>query len=225
MSEEKRGRGRPPIPRARIIDTALQIVDEEGADALTLRALAERLSSGTATLYRHVSGRAELVGLVVDRMLADVDLPPIEDDDADPWDVVCHRTATAVFETIARHRSVATLLIEQMPAGPHAIALRERIARALLRSGMAPETAAAAVATLARHIVGFAMQSGEREGAADRAYPLEPGAYPNLMVVAPHLPKPLAEEFDFGLRHLLTGLKSEISGSEDAHVGVRGQER
>ena len=65
----KRGPGRPRIPLERIVDTALQIVDEQGADALSLRALADRLSSGTATLYRHVSGRAELMSAAYRRLI------------------------------------------------------------------------------------------------------------------------------------------------------------
>ncbi|WP_353816608.1 TetR/AcrR family transcriptional regulator [Agromyces sp. SYSU T00266] len=203
---EKRKPGRPRIPRERIVDAALQIVDEQGADALTLRAVAERISSSTATLYRHVSGRSELIGLVIDRMLGEVELPAVEDDDEQPWEVVCHRTATAIFTTIAQHRSVATLLIERFPTGPHAIALRERIARALLRGGLPPEVAAAAVATLGRYILGFAMQSAADDGAQRPSFTVDPMAYPHLVELAPLLPKPLAEEFEFGLTHLLSGL-------------------
>ncbi|WNZ10828.1 helix-turn-helix domain-containing protein [Streptomyces sp. 11x1] len=50
---------------------ALRIVDAEGAEgaeALSMRALAERLGSSTATLYRHFGNRAGLVTQVVDHM-------------------------------------------------------------------------------------------------------------------------------------------------------------
>ena len=39
-----------------------------------MRSLAQRLESGTATLYRHFANRSELVAMVVDRMLGEVDL-------------------------------------------------------------------------------------------------------------------------------------------------------
>src|ERR1700745_1748683 len=55
--EKGRTRGRPAIPLDRIVTTALQIVDDEGADALSMRTLAQRLDSGPPTLYRHVTGR------------------------------------------------------------------------------------------------------------------------------------------------------------------------
>ena len=39
-----------------------------------MRSLAQRLGSGTATLYRHFASRSELVAMVVDRMLGEIDL-------------------------------------------------------------------------------------------------------------------------------------------------------
>src|SRR5689334_21438086 len=68
----QRSRGRPPLPLDRIIATAIEIVDEEGADALSMRTLAQRLESGTATLYRHFGSRAQLVAHVVDAVLGEV---------------------------------------------------------------------------------------------------------------------------------------------------------
>lgn len=205
-SAEKRKPGRPRLPRQRIIDAALKLVDENGAEALTLRALAVHLSSSTATLYRHVSGRAELVWLVVDRMLADVELPPLATDDGDPWDVVCHRTATAIFMTIAAHTNVAPLLVERFPDGPNATLMRERLARALLRGGFSPEVAAKSVATLGRYILGFSMQASPGEEAAHVPYTGDAAATPHLARVAAYLPQPLIAEFDFGLTLILKGL-------------------
>ncbi|WP_372984762.1 TetR/AcrR family transcriptional regulator [Microbacterium sp.] len=204
----KRKPGRPPVPRQTIIDTALRLVDERGADALTLRALAVELSSSTATLYRHVHNRAELVGLVVDRMLADVELPSLQVDDRDSWDEVCHRTATAIFVTMAEHRKVAPLLIERFPDGPNAILLRERMARALLRAGFSAEVAAKSVAMLGRYILGFSMQAdADNENGHDQPV-RDAVSTPHLARVAAYLPQPLIAEFDFGLSLMLQGLRN-----------------
>lgn len=206
---EKRKPGRPPLPRERIIDTALHIVDTEGAEALSLRALAEKLSSSTATLYRHVNNRAELVGLIINRVLADVELPPIEDDITHDWAEVCHRTATAVFCTLAEHRRVAPLLIERFPTGANAFALRDRLAAALLRGGFAPETAAKAVATLARFILGFAMQAESEYESPAPLLVIDEHTHPSLAKVSAFLPQPLPAEFEFGLDNLLSGLAKQ----------------
>ena len=56
------------------MDAALEIVDEVGTDAFSMRLLADRLGSGTATLYRHLAGKDELMAYVVDRILGEVDV-------------------------------------------------------------------------------------------------------------------------------------------------------
>ncbi|MFF5294498.1 TetR/AcrR family transcriptional regulator C-terminal domain-containing protein [Paractinoplanes globisporus] len=214
-SPERRKPGRPPIPRERIVDTALAIVDEHGADALTLRALADRLGASTATLYRHVSGRAELIGLVIDRMLGGARLP----DEGGEWQVVLRDGFTAVFTTLTEHRRVAGLLVEQFPAGPNAIAFRERILGVLLRDGFSPDEAALTVATLGRFTLGFAMQSAAHELTREEANSaIDRGRYPDVArVLATVGQRPLGDEFGFGLTHLLGGLAA--SRAENAVNG------
>ncbi len=73
-TSHQRSRGRPALPVERIVTAALQIVDDEGADALSMRTLAQRLNSGTATLYRHFTSRADLVAAVVDKMFGAIEL-------------------------------------------------------------------------------------------------------------------------------------------------------
>src|SRR5271165_3306208 len=69
-----RSRGRPALPLDRILAVALELVDEHGADALSMRSLAQRLESGTATLYRHFANRSELVAMLVERVLGEIDI-------------------------------------------------------------------------------------------------------------------------------------------------------
>src|SRR5271155_5248057 len=69
-----RRRGRPPRSFERIVSVALEIVDEVGTDAFSMRLLADRLGSGTATLYRHLASKDELMFYVVDRILGEVDI-------------------------------------------------------------------------------------------------------------------------------------------------------
>ena len=57
---------------------ALALVDAEGMDALTVRALATRLGTGSSTSTRHVASRDELLVLLVDAVLGEVRLPDPE---------------------------------------------------------------------------------------------------------------------------------------------------
>src|SRR5580704_16518071 len=69
-----RGPGRPPIGLRRIIDVAIEILDDEGAGALSMRSLATRLGTSTATLYRHVNSKDEILAHITDRILGQTHL-------------------------------------------------------------------------------------------------------------------------------------------------------
>lgn len=212
-SSARRSPGRPPVPLDRIIATALRIVDEEGADALSMRTLAQRLGSGTATLYRHFDSRAALVAHVVDRMFGVVELDG-EELVAMGWRQALRTVAHTMFDALGRHRNAARLMVEHIPLGPNAMALRERCVAVLLDSGFSPRAAAHAYATLARYVLGFAIQVNGHGGAGHLDdtqvtavfQGMDPGRYPATAAVAGSLPVPLEDEFSFGLDLLLSGL-------------------
>ncbi|WP_051178452.1 TetR/AcrR family transcriptional regulator C-terminal domain-containing protein [Nocardia concava] len=208
----RRSPGRPRVPFDKIVTTAVQLVDEEGAAALSMRTLAQRLDTGTAVLYRAVTGRPELVGFVVDHVFGEVDLD-IDTTDRD-WRQACRAAAQTIFETLRRHRGIAPLLIEQVPTGPNALALRERFLTMLLNAGFAPEAAARTYAVLARYVLGFAAQlhdptAPDPEPARLTAlfHQLDPADFPSTIAVADCLPtQRLEDEFAFGLDMIIEGL-------------------
>ena len=206
-----RPRGRPALPLDRILAAALGLVDERGADALSMRSLAQRLGSGTATLYRHFANRSELVAMMVDRMLGEAGL------DADaltalPWEEACISFAQNMFDALGRHGNVASLFMGHVPMGPNALAQRELILSLLLDNGFPPVAAAHAYATLSRYVLGFAIQQSGSTAAEHDAkltaafHELDPSRYPATVAVADDLPVPLEEEFAYGLRLIIAGL-------------------
>lgn len=60
-----------PLSPQRVIDEAMRLVDAEGLDALTLRALARRLGVQAPTLYWHVKNKAELLDALADAIMDD----------------------------------------------------------------------------------------------------------------------------------------------------------
>lgn len=209
----KRSPGRPPVPLDKILATALQILDEEGAEALSMRTLAQRLGSGTATLYRHFDNRAALIAHVVDRMFAEAEPGSAELAEMG-WQEACWTVARTMFATLTRYRNLAPLLVEQIPLGPNAMALRERFLAVLLADGFPPHLAARTYAMLSRFVLGFAIQvSGHAAPAqpddaqlASIFHGLGPSVFPATTAAADALPVPLDEEFGFGLELILAGL-------------------
>jgi hypothetical protein len=83
----------------------------------------------------------------------------------------------------------------------------------LLDNGFPPVVAAHAYATLARYVLGFAIQlSGSQAadqdaGKAAAFRELDPSRYPATVAVADDLPVPLEEEFAYGLQLIVAGLE------------------
>jgi AcrR family transcriptional regulator len=214
-TSHRRSRGRPALPLDRIVTTALQIVDDEGADALSMRALAQRLNSGTATLYRHFTSRADLVAAVVDMMFGAIELN-VAALNASPWQDACKVAAHSMFDVLRRHRNVASLLADDVPVGPNALAAREQMLAFLLANGFPPALAAQSYATLSRYILGFAMQLTDSRGNLGEApltqifHNLDPSQFPATVAVADSLPVPFEDEFAFGLDLIIDGLTQAL---------------
>lgn len=73
----KRPRGRPPraeaaVSRDDMVVAALDLLDNDGADALTMRALAKRLGINPMTIHHHFGGRDGLIGAMSDAVYAQV---------------------------------------------------------------------------------------------------------------------------------------------------------
>lgn len=202
-----RARGRPPVPTERIVEAALQIVDVDGAESLSLRALAQRLGSSTATLYRHFDNRDELLVHVVDHTFKEAPTQAGELHDLD-WEAACRSMATSMFESLRKHPNVTPLLLAQAPTGPNAVALRELALQMLLDAGFSPPVAVRSYATLARFVLGFALQLTGEEAEDVDADGVSRGSgengLPGTDTVA--AVAPLNEQFAFGLDLLLTGI-------------------
>ena len=69
-------RPRGALSREAIVDAAIDVLDRDGLEGLTMRAVADRLGTGAMSLYRHVANRDELLDLVVARLLADAGRAP-----------------------------------------------------------------------------------------------------------------------------------------------------
>src|SRR5437899_5621699 len=67
--EEDRQRG---LSRERLVGAALELINEDGLDALSMRALADRLDVKAASLYWHVRDRRELLELLAESILETV---------------------------------------------------------------------------------------------------------------------------------------------------------
>ncbi len=189
-----------------------------------MRLLADRLGSGTATLYRHLAGKDELMFYVVDRILGEVDINIDADTlSSTTWQHATARGASAFYEVLKSHPNALPLLVTQVPVGPNALINRERSLAVLLACGLSPDLAARAYTAVANYVVGFVLQqhapgAPQAEDAAKlrKLYlALDADTYPATVAAADELTSvPLDEEFQFGLQLVLDGIERALKEAD-----------
>jgi TetR/AcrR family transcriptional regulator, tetracycline repressor protein len=90
----------------------------------------------------------------------------------------------------------------------------------LLDNGFPPQLAALSYATLARFILGFAIQQTGSDRPDDASLTqifreLDPRTFPAIVVVADHIPVPPDDEFGFGLELIVDGLTQALRSTTE----------
>ena len=137
--ERTRRRGRDPITREAIVETALRLLDRDGLDELSMRRVADELGTGPASLYWHVANKDALVDLIIDRVAGEVPLP---EPDADRWQEQLREWLIGVRGVFDRHPGVAALTLGRIPTGINVVRWAEWTL-VLLRGAGIPDRVAA----------------------------------------------------------------------------------
>ena len=218
------------LSREQIVLAAIAVADAGGADALTMAAVARRLGPySPMALYRYVFSKDGLIDLMLDRVIAEVELPP---GPSRAWRSDIRGIASGTWEMVMRHGWYAQLVYSRPPLGPNTMRRTEAVLQILTRRGASPADAMAYAALIDRHIFGSALQHVE-ERAMERRYGLTDssqvanaitavrdlatasGDYPTLStwMADPHVATP-TEQFDLSLGFLLAGIAARLRRRE-----------
>jgi TetR/AcrR family transcriptional regulator, tetracycline repressor protein len=113
------GRSRQPLTRDLIVEEAIAAIDENGLNALTMRALGHRLGVEAMALYRYVNGREDLLEGVVDNLVDRIRVDPDgRSDPLDGWQAVLQLLAHSVRAVAVKHPKVFPLMATRHPSAP-----------------------------------------------------------------------------------------------------------
>ncbi|MEV5838450.1 TetR/AcrR family transcriptional regulator C-terminal domain-containing protein [Nocardia sp. NPDC052112] len=200
-----------PRPRSltspAVAAAAVAVLDRDGLSGLTMRAVAKELRIATMGLYRYVADRDELEMLIVDHLLADIDLrPPADPDWRDRVTALLDRMRT----TVSSHPAAVPLVVRHRQSAPNSLRWIEAMLTVLTDAGFTGIDRILAQRTLMAFLLGhlqnehYGPLSGQGTTAMTR---LDPADYPVLVETATAAGNVDADtEFRLGIEIVLRGL-------------------
>lgn len=206
---------------------ALDLIDDFGVEALSMRSLGKYLGYEAMALYRHVDGREDLLEAVVDHLMSSLRLPA----DPDTWQDYLEQLAHQVRALANEHPRAFPLVATRHPAAPwlrpplRSLVVVEHFLSTLRAHGWGPSAAVEAYQAFSSFLLGYLLLEAANAGAstAPPQAPVDEGQgkaspdpspgrdddadlshYPTLLELRPHL------EQDHSEAEFMTGLASVI---------------
>jgi len=210
---------RVPWTRDRVLRAAIDLADQDGIEALSMRRLSQELGGGAMSLYNHVANKEDLLDAMIDVVFSEIEPPSGKDG----WYPAMRRRALSVRAILSRHRWAIGLMESRTSPGPATLRHHDAVLGCLRNAGFSLELAAHAYSALDSYIYGFALQErglpfDSPEEAAELAqvmsaqFPAD--EYPHLAeFTLGHVLQPgydFADEYEFGLDLVLDGLERAL---------------
>jgi AcrR family transcriptional regulator len=217
---------RPRLTRERVVAEALTVIANDGVQALTMRSLAARLGVVPGAVYHHVRNKQQLQDLVLDNVLAEVD---VHVDHALGWTDQLKVLAHRLRRVLEAHPGVAGILKTRDPLGPHSLALAEAFLEPLQAARFGDRDAGLAFFLLVDYTIGFAVSDtstsvneqrvrdpGTRAQLHQFFRSLPPDQFPALVALGEHVWVDNRDErFTAGLHVLVDGLEHVRNSPSD----------
>jgi TetR/AcrR family transcriptional regulator, tetracycline repressor protein len=111
-ANSKSKRGKPPVlTEDEIVDAALNVIRNEGLDALSMRRLSRELGRSAMAAYWYVEDKQQLMNLVAKKMLAEVPMP---DPESGTWEEQLREVVAAIDAKLREHPGIAEILLQRM---------------------------------------------------------------------------------------------------------------
>ena len=211
-SEEERGR----LNRALVLSAALDLIDRDGLEELSMRRLASHLSVSPMALYNHVPHKEALLEGVVDQILGEIDLSVVEFDD---WSEVLKSGFRSFRATLLRHPNAVPLLQSKVVVTPDSLRAVEVSLATLQRAGFDARRTLHAHWTLVGftfgHVTNCLANPMTNPGVLNESVVgnelLGPETFPSFHRCLPHCLEPdFDASYEFGLEIIIEGLRSRL---------------
>jgi AcrR family transcriptional regulator len=167
------GAGRPRLSQALVVETARDLLDEQGIEGFSMSRLGERLGVTAMAIYRYVADRADLEQAVAELALGDLGYGLSA---ADSWPEAIAVWMHQVRDHWRLHPWLGHLLGSRTRLSRPWLAALERLATILESAGLPPDVVARELVRITRATAGLVVQ--------ENAAPLEAGVIPLAAMTA-----------------------------------------
>lgn len=152
---------RGPKPRysvEQVVEAAIAVADAEGLQAISVRRIAQELGVSPMAVYTYVPSKAELVGLMFDKVLGESGETAIADQD---WREALRILACERWKLSEKHPWMLDLALHRPPLGPNLVARHEAALRILDATGLDDLTKDLVIDLLHSFLVGALLEARE----------------------------------------------------------------
>lgn len=199
------------LTRDRIVQAAIDLIERDGADAVSMRRVAAELGAAAMSLYHHVPNKAALLDAVVERIVTDIDFG--DDPEAPVRDRA--RGMMRAFRKIAHdHPRTVNLVITRTFESPTTMRLFEHAMEIARTAGYQGPEAARIAAAFLSYAIGSLMREARLNKAREIGFDLgkvigaiDPVQFPNMTsLAASGFQYDPDADFEYGLELLLKSL-------------------
>lgn len=211
------------LTREAVVRAAVELLDEQGLDRVTLRALGDRLGVAAPTLYWHVRNKQHLLDLVAEAIVrAGTTGLRTEPAPGEPWWEWVAERARAVRSAMLLHRDGARVVAGNRPT-PDSAAHIDRMLSVLVDAGLSPAAALRFWMALSAYISGDALET--QSDSAREPVPEEQVTALREAFTSPDRPTLAAamqdvgtdeERFEEGLSLMIAGLRARVAARPSA---------
>jgi TetR/AcrR family tetracycline transcriptional repressor len=208
-----------------ILDAALSLLDDGGADAASIRGIAARVGVAPNAVYTYFPDKAAVVKALVERLLGEVDHDVFADRSL-PWRERVEALALDLRARLSAHPGAVSLMVGGPMNGPSALALNESLLELLADTGLDRTEAARAAYLLIVYVFGSMalevadvhqagrlLPESDRIAARDHAFSATPSdRFPRSSAAAPTMAGYIStDQYLWGLRRILDGITARVA--------------
>ncbi|SFF24058.1 TetR/AcrR family transcriptional regulator [Blastococcus tunisiensis] len=195
---------RTPLSRDRVLRSAVALADASGIDAVSMRGLAQELGVVPMALYKHVSGKEQVIDGMVDLVIGEFEPP----DPALDWRGAVRSRVLSARRAVLRHPWARQAIESRTHRSPTVLGYMDAVAGTFIAGGFSPDLTHHLMHALGNRIWGFTPELFAEAPDPDR------GADPPTVEAQQAMAREFAERYP----HILA-IATAATGGDLSRVG------